>query len=146
MRVRQLDHRADIVLRLLRGHRAGIAGNVVGARHDVYHRRMEIDHVLPETDQHLRRGLAADAAPDPLGREEAGRHVGPILGDRIAHEDDARMLGIGHELPVSLSVSGEVGPVSRQPLVPVDRELVLRVERDLRECSPACQRRGTRRQ
>ena len=45
-------------------HRAGVAGDVIGAREDHNNFGLQVDHILAKTNQHLRRGLSADAAVD----------------------------------------------------------------------------------
>ena len=54
-------------------HRAGVAGEVVGAGEDEDDFGLERDDVGAEADEHLRGGLAADAAVDVglAGKEAA---------------------------------------------------------------------------
>ena len=51
---------------------------------------MEIDHIRPEAQNHLRRGLTADAAVDiRFAGKEFAIVTAPGIGNGIAHEDDA---------------------------------------------------------
>jgi hypothetical protein len=89
MNFRQLHHRGDIVLDLLQRGRPGVACDVVDACEDVDGGGFQRQDVGAETQQHLRRGLATDAATDPGGGEEVWMRQRPALRDRVAHEDDA---------------------------------------------------------
>jgi len=78
------DHGADVVLDPGDGGRAGVAGDVVGAGHDLHHAGVQVDHILAVANQHLGCGLAADAAIQHLAREE-GRILNlPQFGDGVA--------------------------------------------------------------
>jgi hypothetical protein len=88
VRARDLHHGHDVVLDVFVGGRPGIAGDVVGADHDVHDLRTKGDDVLLKAQQVLRRDLTADAAADiPVGREEVSAGARPSFGNRIAHED-----------------------------------------------------------
>src|SRR5258706_3398524 len=70
--------------------RSGISCKVARAR--LYHddARFQVDHILTETDQHLRRGLVTDAAVQKrFSRKELRPALAPHLGDVVAEEDDA---------------------------------------------------------
>jgi hypothetical protein len=69
---------------------------------------LEIDDVGEEADEHLRGGLAADAAVD-VGF--IGERLGefPAVGDGVAEEDDAT--GFGCQLRVGGVVTAELVPV-----------------------------------
>ena len=95
-------------------HRAGVAGDVVRAGEDDHRLRLQVDHVRPEPNQHLRRRLAADAAADVrlAGEEVAEARLRPGVGDRVAHEDDARLAGGGcGERAIRVAIAREVRPV-----------------------------------
>jgi len=69
-------------------HPIGVVGHIVGAGHDDHRLGMQLDHVVGEPHQHLRRGLTADATPTKVVlAEKAGMIVSPVLSDGIAHED-----------------------------------------------------------
>ena len=73
--------------------------------------RLERDHIRIETHEHLRRGLAADAAIDV---RLAGKRVSrrPTIGNRIAHEHDpAGIDGLLHQLAIRLVVAAQLVPV-----------------------------------
>jgi hypothetical protein len=55
---------------------------------------MKIDYILAEADQHLRRGLASDAAVD-VGLAGKIFVEMPDVGDGVAEEDDAVLAGAG---------------------------------------------------
>ena len=112
----QLRHRHDVALDLLVGHRAGVGGDVVGAGEDDDRPGFQVDDVGTETEQHLRRRLAADAPADValVGREVVAEpRVRPGVGDRVAHEHDARLAGrrLRHR-PVGVAIAGEQRPVA----------------------------------
>ncbi len=71
--VGEFAHRFEIGFDLFEGHGAGVAGDVVGAGEDDDDFGLERDDVGAEADEHLRRGLAADAAVDVglAGKEAA---------------------------------------------------------------------------
>ena len=78
----------QVSLDVLSAHRPGIAGNVVGARKNHNHLGMQVDHILAEAHQHLRRSLSADPAVDV---SLAGKVIFqlPYIGDRIAEKHHA---------------------------------------------------------
>ncbi len=81
---------------------------------------LERDHVGPEPDEHLRRRLAADAAPDVglPGEERAEPRLRPRVGDGIAHEDDAWLARTrGGQRAIRVAVPREVGPVAEPGVV-----------------------------
>ena len=72
---------------------------------------MQVNHILAEAHQHLRRGLPADAAVE-VGL--AGKVVLelPNVGDGIAEEDNAVFAGRGRlEGGVGVAVAGELAVV-----------------------------------
>ena len=91
-----LCHGGEVVFDHFGGGWAGVAGDVVGAGKDDHHGGFEVDDVLLEAYEHLRRGLAADAAVDVGLAGEEGAGVGaasPVVGDGVAEEDDALFTG-----------------------------------------------------
>ena len=62
--VGEFVHRIEIVFDLVERHRAGVAGEVVGARENHDDFGLQRDDVGAKADEHLRRGLSADAAVD----------------------------------------------------------------------------------
>jgi hypothetical protein len=84
-------------------HGAGVACDVVGAGKNDDHFRLEVEHILAEAHQHLRRGLPADA---PVEVRLAGEVVAefPAIGDGIAEEHDA-VLGGRRRLESSVGVA-----------------------------------------
>ena len=119
-----VGHAAEIILRHLRGHRPGVAGNVVGAGHDVHGLGLQLDHVAVHAKQHLRCRLPADAAIDAAASEEARPLVVPALGDRIAEEDNIDRLVRGEQGGIIVAViinHPEIPAEPRaEPLSPVD--------------------------
>ena len=72
---------------------------------------MQVNYILAEAHQHLRRGLPADAAVE-VGL--AGERVFelPDIGDGISEEDDAVLSGRGRlEGGVGVAVAGELAVV-----------------------------------
>jgi hypothetical protein len=55
---------------VLHRRRARVARDIVRAGHDVHDAGLQRDDVLPETHEHLRRCLPADAATDHVVREQ----------------------------------------------------------------------------
>ncbi len=91
-----VGHGGEVVFDHLRGGGAGVAGDVVGAGEDEDGGGVEMDDVLLEADEHLRGGLAADAAVDVGLAGEEGSGVGlaaPAVGDGVSVKDDARLGG-----------------------------------------------------
>ncbi len=88
---------------------AVVARHIVGAGQDVNDLRPQRDHVRAEPHQHLRRGLRTDAAVDEGAREERGVGQRPVLGDRVADEDD--LDAAGGDLEIRLAESAQTGPV-----------------------------------
>ena len=90
---RQVRHRHQIVFDGGGCCRAGIAGNIVCPRQNHNHLRLQRDHIRPETHQHLRRGLAADAAVHIwLAGEEYSGRMSPRVCDGIAHEHHSLLI------------------------------------------------------
>ncbi len=112
--VGEFVHGLKIAFDLLDGHRAGVAGEIVGAGEDDDDFWLERDDVWAKAYEHLRSGLAADAAVDVrlAGKEAAKLGLDPGVGDGVAHEDDA-FFGFGGRLDggVGVVVAGDVGPV-----------------------------------
>ena len=72
---------------------------------------MQINYILTETDQHLRRGLSADAAVEVRLAGEIFLKL-PDVGDGIAKEDDAVLAGRGRlEGGIGVAVAGELAEV-----------------------------------
>src|SRR5512146_2146265 len=82
------SHRGKVVFGVFKGHWASVAGDVVNARQNDYNLWLQIDDILMKAENHLRRGLAADAAIDIRLTRERLVEV-PAFGNRVAHEDDA---------------------------------------------------------
>ena len=102
------------------GHRTGVAGEIVGAGKNHHDFGLQRDHVRAKADQHLRRGLSADAAVDVrlAGEESAELGLHPHVGDGIAHEDDALLVLSGRlHGGVGVVIAGDVGPVLESLLV-----------------------------
>ncbi len=118
--VGELVHRLEIAFDLIERHGAGVAGEVVGAGKDDDDFWLERDDIGAETDEHLRSGLAADAAVDVrlAGKEAAEFWANPGVGDGVAHEDDA-LFGFGGRFyrGVGVVVAGDVGPVLESFLI-----------------------------
>ena len=106
-----LAHGAEVVVDHFEGGGAGIAGDVVYAGEDDDCGGVEVDDVLTEADEHLWRGLAADAAVEVgLSGEEGAAVAGPGVGDGVAVKDYAVGFG-GGEGGVVGGVAVELGPV-----------------------------------
>ncbi len=72
---------------------------------------MKLDHVLAEADQHLRRGLASDAAVE-VGLTGKIFIDLPEVGDGVAEEDDAVLADAGGlEGGVGVTVAGEFAEI-----------------------------------
>ena len=112
--VGEFIHRLEIAFDLIERHRAGVAGDVVGAGEDDDDFGLKSDDVGAKANEHLRRGLAADAAVDVglAGEEAAVFGASPAVGDGITHEDDT-LFGFGGRLDggVGVVIAGDVGPV-----------------------------------
>lgn len=129
VRAGEVGHGLDIAQHRFHRRRAGIAGDVVGHRHDVDGLRLQRDHVIAEPHQHLLRRLTADAAIDQPVLEHGRVQVDPVVGDGIAHEDDANLLtldrlvggGIAAQLP---EIAGQHMQVPQLPAGLVARLLV----------------------
>ena len=88
IRPRQFRQGSIVGLDVFEAHGPGVSGNVIGAGQNDNHFGMQIDHILAEADQHLRRGLPADAAVEVGLAGEIVLEL-PDVGDGIAEEDDA---------------------------------------------------------
>src|SRR4029077_19657362 len=84
----QIGHGRVVRLNVLVAKRPGGAGKVVGSCQNYHGFGVQVDHVLAEAEQHLRRGLAADAAID-VGL--AGKRLIelPALSNGVTEENDA---------------------------------------------------------
>ena len=84
----EVGERRVVRFDIFKAHGAGVAGNVVGSGENDNHLGMKINHVLAEADEHLRRGLASDAAVE-VGLAGKILVEMPDVGDGVAEEDDA---------------------------------------------------------
>ena len=65
-----------------------VVRHIIGASHDDYSLRMEVDDVRRETYQHLCRGLSTDApAAEVVVGEKIRMEIGPVFRDGVAHKD-----------------------------------------------------------
>ncbi len=119
-------HAAQVALDLLVGHRAGVGGDIVGARHDLHGLGPQIDHVLPEADEHLRGGLATNPAPDPARREERAIEIEPALCDGIADQHDPGPGAGRDDGGIVGAIPGSPGPVDLK----ADLCRLIRIQRD----------------
>ena len=88
----QLGHRDDVAECEVFAVGALILSHVVGTRVDDHHRRLQIDDILTETNQHLRRDLATDAAAHiTVGGEEIRPQTQPFFRDGVSHQNDTRL-------------------------------------------------------
>ena len=111
IRPRQLRQRGIVGLDVFETHGSGVSGDVVGAGQNDHHLRMQVNHILAEADQHLRRGLSADAAVQVRLAGEIVLEL-PDVGDGIAEKDDAVFAGRGRlEGGVGVTVAGELAEV-----------------------------------
>ena len=111
MVLRQFGHSHDVLLDHLGCLRPCVAGNVVGAGQHDHRGRLQVDHIGIHANQHLRRGLPADAA---VHIRLAGKVLlqPPEVGDRVAHEHDSlRVSGLFLQFFVGLMISAELVPV-----------------------------------
>ncbi len=93
------------------------------------HLRLQMDHILPEAQHHLRRRLPADAAIDIRLAGEALIEV-PALGDRVAHEDHALLARRRRpQLCVLVLEARKIGEIRKQLLVVLAPVLVVGVSR-----------------
>jgi hypothetical protein len=89
IRLRQIDHRPKVILRHLRSHRPRIPSHIVRPRQNHHHRRMQVDHILPEPHHHLRSRLPANPAVHiTLPRKKRSSTISPPppIGNRIPIE------------------------------------------------------------
>ena len=108
---RQFRQGGIVGLDVFQAHGAGVSGNVVGAGQNDHHFGMQVDYILAEAHQHLRRGLSADAAVEVGLAGEIVFEL-PDVGDGIAEEDDAVLAGRGRlEGGVGVAVAGELAVV-----------------------------------
>lgn len=87
-----IDHGAEVVLDGGHWLNAGVHCDVVGSGEDDHGGGEEMDDILLEADEHLRGGLAGDAAVDIRAAGEEGAVIGtatPAVGDGVSEEDDA---------------------------------------------------------
>jgi hypothetical protein len=111
LRAGQFGHGGVVRLNIFEPHGPGIARNVVGARENDDDFGMKIDHILAEAHQHLRRGLAADAAVD-VGLAGKIFVEMPDVGDGVAEEDDAILAGGGRfERGVGVAVARQLAEI-----------------------------------
>ncbi len=73
-------------------HGPGIAGDIVGPREDDDDLGLQIDHILAEAHQHLRRGLPSNAAVHVRLARKIFVEV-PDVGDRVAEKHNAVLPG-----------------------------------------------------
>src|SRR5579863_1986574 len=107
----QFGERGVVSFDIFEAHGAGVAGDVVGAGEDDDDFGLQGDYVLAEADQHLRGGLASDAAVEVGLAGEIFVEV-PDVGDGIAEEYDAVLAGRGRlEGSVGVAVAGELSEI-----------------------------------
>src|SRR5579872_6892282 len=101
IRACNVAHGSDIVANFLQSFLAGVLGNVIGPGEHYNYFRFQENDVLSKSDQHLRRGLAGDAAVDiwlsgkklaAIRSPRRSLHA-PTFGDGISHKHDARFAG-----------------------------------------------------
>ena len=87
---RQLRHGHEIAFDLFESHRPRVTRDIVCTREDHHGLRLQRNDVRTEADQHLRRGLPADASIDiRLAGKEFAVAPPPRISNRVAHEDDS---------------------------------------------------------
>ena len=87
-------HGGVVRLDIFEAHRTGVAGDVIRAGEDHNNFGLQVDNILAEADQHLRRGLASDATVDVRLASKILVEM-PDVGDGVAEEDDAALAGRG---------------------------------------------------
>ena len=118
--VSEVGHVGEIAFNLLWGFRAGVAGDVIGTCEDDDGFGLECDDILAETQNHLRRSLAADATVDVRLAGEVFCEF-PAFGDGISHEYHAAFTsGRSGEDAVGFSEFSEPGPVFLELSVVLD--------------------------
>ena len=111
IRPRQLGQGGIVGLDVFQAHGAGVSRNVVGAGQDDDNLGMQVNYILTEAHQHLRRGLPADAAVEVRLAGEIVVEL-PDVGDGISEEDDAVLAGRWRfEGGVGVAVAGELAIV-----------------------------------
>jgi hypothetical protein len=120
VRLRQLGHRRDAVADGAFGAWPEHAGQVVGPAVNDDDARLERNHVLSKSHQHLRRRLADDAAIHVrLAAEELRARLAPQLGDLVAEKDHALFAWSGRrQLAVLAAVPGQPGPIAEDVAIP----------------------------
>ncbi len=113
---RDIDHGTDVALIERGAGRSGHAVNIVRADQDMHHLRPQRDDVGLEPPQHLRRTLRIDAAIGPLIAKQVRLGLLPVVGHRIADEDDAALFAGGYPG----AVVGIMG-ADAQPIVAIRR-------------------------
>ena len=140
---RDLGHAHKIVLDHLQRRRSGIAGDVVGAGHDMHRAGPQVDHILAKTKQQLRRGLPADTAADAAGAKERRRLLQPAFGDGITEEHRIDPGPGGPEFAILVTIACQIRPVRPQPLLFRGRGCVCRHRcRYRRRRTQECQQRS----
>ena len=97
-------------------------------RQNHHHLRLDRNHVGSESEQHLRRGLAAyPAVHIRLARKKFAVSSSLGIGDRIAHEDHSLLIRRGlRDLRMLVTITREVRPVAQGLLIPLNQGLKLR--------------------
>src|SRR5258708_4599860 len=109
--VGKFGHGSVVRFDIFEAHGAGVSSDVIGAGESDQNLGMKINHVLPEADEHLRRGLASDAAVD-VGLAGKVFLKMPDVGDRVAEEYGAVLAGRRRlEGGVGLAIAGEFAEV-----------------------------------
>src|SRR6266850_3488848 len=126
MRAREFCHRTEVVFNLTQSHWSSVARDVIRARKDHHHLRIQRNHIGAKANEHLRRGLTAYPTIDVrLARKEASiRGIVPGIRYRIAEEDDPLLFPGGRsDLAVVLFIACDVRPIFEFGFEPYNRGL-----------------------
>ena len=122
----QFGHGFQVAFDLGQRHRAGIAGDVIGAGENDDDLWVEVDDVRTKANEHLRCGLPADAAVN-VGLAGERLVELPDVGDGVAHEDDAVFVGVAQaKLGVGLTIAAEIAEIIH-PLLDESLAILLKV-------------------
>ena len=114
--LRQFGHRHEILGDGPFRGRTRIARQIAGARLNHHHLRFQADDILPKADQHLGRGLMADAPVQiRLSGKELRLALAPHLRDLVAQKNHAiNARSRWTQLGILAAVAGEPTPVTQQ--------------------------------
>ena len=108
----EVAHGDDVVDHLVGRHPIVVVRHIVGASHDDHSLRLEVDDISGEPDQHLCRGLSANASStEVVAAEKVWMVEGPYFGDGVAHKNHLWVVAARDDTVVVGLIAVEAEPV-----------------------------------